>query len=113
MIFQNPRAALNPIRPVGKQIEDVLLRHGLAAVKQRVTGRLRKLVKIVDPEMRYGSYPFELSEACASALCALCLQSASIDRYEPTTGLDVTTQKATMDLVRELTRERNMAVVRY
>ena len=40
MIFQNPRAALNPIRPVGKQIEDVLLRHGLAT---RQTARNRAI----------------------------------------------------------------------
>ena len=68
MIFQNPRAALNPIRPVGQQIEDVLLRHGLAT---RQTARAKAIemlekVRIVEPEMRYGSYPFELSGACAN-----------------------------------------------
>ena len=116
MIFQNPRAALNPIRPVGKQIEDVLLRHGLATrqtARNRAIEMLEK-VKIVDPEMRYGSYPFELSGGmCQRVMIAIALacNPRLLIADEPTTGLDVTTQKATMDLVRELTRERNMAVV--
>jgi len=116
MIFQNPRAALNPIRPVGRQIEDVLLRHGLAT---RQTARAKAIemlekVKIVEPEMRYGSYPFELSGGmCQRVMIAIALacDPRLLIADEPTTGLDVTTQKATMDLVRELTQERNMAVV--
>ena len=57
MIFQNPRAALNPIRPVGKQIEDVLLRHAQASrlnAREKTLAMLEK-VKIVDPELRYNS----------------------------------------------------------
>jgi len=116
MIFQNPRAALNPIRPVGRQIEDVLLRHGLAT---RQTARAKAIemlekVKIVEPELRYGSYPFELSGGmCQRVMIAIALacDPRLLIADEPTTGLDVTTQAATMDLVRELTQERNMAVV--
>jgi peptide/nickel transport system ATP-binding protein len=116
MIFQNPRAALNPIRPVGKQIEDVLLRHNLATrptAKEKAIEMLRK-VRIVEPEMRYGSYPFELSGGmCQRVMIAIALacDPRLLIADEPTTGLDVTTQRATMDLVRELTRERNMAVI--
>lgn len=116
MIFQNPRAALNPIRQVGQQIEDVLLRHSLAT---RQTARSKAIemlekVKIVDPNLRYGSYPFELSGGmCQRVMIAIALacDPRLLIADEPTTGLDVTTQKSTMDLVRELTRERNMAVV--
>lgn len=116
MIFQNPRAALNPIRSVGKQIEDVLLRHGQAVrqtAKERAIEMLAK-VKIVDPELRYHSYPFELSGGmCQRVMIAIALacDPRLLIADEPTTGLDVTTQKATMDLVHDLTRERNMAVV--
>jgi len=116
MIFQNPRAALNPIRMVGRQIEDVLKRHGLATrqnAKSKAIEMLEK-VKIVEPEMRYSSYPFELSGGmCQRVMIAIALacDPRLLIADEPTTGLDVTTQKATMDLVRELTRERNMAVV--
>jgi len=116
MIFQNPRAALNPIRPVGRQIEDVLLRHGLAThetARSRAIEMLKK-VKIVEPELRYGSYPFELSGGmCQRVMIAIALacNPRLLIADEPTTGLDVTTQKATMDLVRDLTQDRKMAVV--
>ncbi len=116
MIFQNPRAALNPIRPVGKQIEDVLLRHAQAArddARQKAIAMLAK-VKIVEPEQRYWSYPFELSGGmCQRVMIAIALacDPRLLIADEPTTGLDVMTQKATMDLVRDLTRERNMAVI--
>ncbi|CCQ72537.1 ABC transporter ATP-binding protein [Magnetospira sp. QH-2] len=116
MIFQNPRAALNPIRPVGKQIEDVLLRHAQASrqdVKAKAIEMLDR-VKIVDPEHRYGSYPFELSGGmCQRVMIAIALSCDPrlLIADEPTTGLDVTTQKATMDLIRDLTRERQMSVV--
>ena len=116
MIFQNPRAALNPIRQVGQQIEDVLLRHSLATrqtARSKAIDMLEK-VKIVDPNLRYGSYPFELSGGmCQRVMIAIALacDPRLLIADEPTTGLDVTTQKSTMDLVRELTQERNMAVV--
>ncbi|MBL6957941.1 MAG: ABC transporter ATP-binding protein [Rhodospirillales bacterium] len=116
MIFQNPRAALNPIRPVGKQIEDVLLRHVQATrqtARDKAVAMLKK-VKIVEPEQRYWSYPFELSGGmCQRVMIAIALacDPRLLIADEPTTGLDVTTQKATMDLIRELTREQNMSVV--
>ena len=116
MIFQNPRAALNPIRPVGKQIEDVLLRHGQATRQTAHAKAVEMLdkVKILDPERRYHAYPFELSGGmCQRVMIAIALacDPRLLIADEPTTGLDVTTQKATMDLVRDLTRERSMSVV--
>ncbi len=116
MIFQNPRAALNPIRPVGKQIEDVLLRHAQADrqnAKAKAIEMLEK-VKIVEPELRYWSYPFELSGGmCQRVMIAIAIacDPRLLIADEPTTGLDVTTQKATMDLVRDLAREQNMSAV--
>lgn len=115
MVFQNPRAALNPIRPVGKQIEDVLLRHAQATrqdAKTRAIGML-KTVRIIDPERRYWSYPFELSGGmCQRVVIAIALACAPrlLIADEPTTGLDVTTQKSIMDLIRDLTLERHMSV---
>jgi peptide/nickel transport system ATP-binding protein len=116
MIFQNPRAALNPIRTVGKQIGDVLLQH-LAAqrsnVKDKAIAVLRQ-VRIANPEERYHAYPFELSGGmCQRIVIALALacQPQLLIADEPTTGLDVTTQKAVMDLVVELTRQRGMSTI--
>ncbi|MAV88717.1 MAG: ABC transporter ATP-binding protein [Rhodospirillaceae bacterium] len=116
MIFQNPRAALNPIRSVGKQIEDVLLRHVQASrynVRKKAIDMLDQ-VKIVDSKRRYWSYPFELSGGmCQRVMIAIALacNPRLLIADEPTTGLDVTTQKATMDLIQELTRNRNMSVI--
>jgi peptide/nickel transport system ATP-binding protein len=116
MIFQNPRAALNPIRKVGKQIEDVLLHHAQAArsaVRRKAIDALRR-VRIADPEQRYHAYPFELSGGmCQRVVIALALacRPQLLIADEPTTGLDVTTQKAVMDLVVELTRERGMSTI--
>lgn len=116
MIFQNPRAALNPIRPVGRQIEDVLIRHAQATrnnAKDKAIALLEQ-VKIVDPQHRYWSYPFELSGGmCQRVMIAIALacDPRLLIADEPTTGLDVTTQKATMDLVRDLTRKRSMSVI--
>ena len=116
MIFQNPRAALNPIRPVGYQIEDVLKQHQLATkqtAKSKAVEMLRQ-VKIFEPELRYKSYPFELSGGmCQRVMIAIALACSPrlLIADEPTTGLDTTTQKATMDLVKELALKRNMAVI--
>jgi peptide/nickel transport system ATP-binding protein len=116
MIFQNPRAALNPIRKVGKQIEDILLEHVQAVpsdVKEKAIEALRK-VRIANPEERYHAYPFELSGGmCQRVVIALALacQPQLLIADEPTTGLDVTTQKAVMDLVVELTRAHGMSTI--
>src|SRR5262245_25148834 len=63
MIFQNPRAALNPIRKVGRQIEDVLLEHVKAEPSQVAERAIELLdqVRIARPRERYHAYPFELS----------------------------------------------------
>ena len=117
MIFQNPRAALNPIRKVGDQIEDVLRQH---VQQSQVTDRGEKAiealeqVKIARPRERYHAYPFELSGGmCQRVVIALALASNPqlLIADEPTTGLDVTTQKAVMDLIVELTKRRNMSTI--
>jgi peptide/nickel transport system ATP-binding protein len=116
MIFQNPRAALNPIRKVGRQIEDVLRQHaevGSRERKQRAVDMLEQ-VRIARPRERYHAYPFELSGGmCQRVVIALALacRPQLLIADEPTTGLDVTTQKAVMDLIVELTRERRMSTI--
>jgi peptide/nickel transport system ATP-binding protein len=112
--------ALNPIRPVGLQIEDVLRRHAVArgadlstSLKQRAVQALRD-VAIADPERRVTAYPFELSGGmCQRVMIALALacRPSLLIADEPTTGLDVTTQAAVMDLITGLARERQMATL--
>ncbi len=116
MIFQHPRTALNPIRPVGKQIGDVLRRHAVivrADVKDRALALLAQ-VKIADPERCYRAYPFELSGGmCQRVLIAMALACtpALLIADEPTTGLDVVTQATIMDLMRELSAQNRMATL--
>lgn len=116
MIFQNPRAALNPIRKVGHQIEDVLRQHAQAGSNDRAEKAIEALeqVKIARPRERYHAYPFELSGGmCQRVVIALALacNPQLLIADEPTTGLDVTTQKAVMDLVTELTKSRGMSTI--
>ncbi len=116
MIFQNPRAALNPIRKVGRQIEDVLRQHAQvdsAALAEKAVEILDS-VRIARPRERYHAYPFELSGGmCQRVVIALALacRPQLLIADEPTTGLDVTTQKTVMDLIVELTRERGMSTI--
>ncbi|WP_027574710.1 ABC transporter ATP-binding protein [Bradyrhizobium sp. WSM1743] len=117
MIFQNPRAALNPIRKVGDQIEDVLRTHvQQAQVADHGEKAIEALeqVKIARPRERYHAYPFELSGGmCQRVVIALALacNPQLLIADEPTTGLDVTTQKAVMDLIVELTKRRAMSTI--
>src|SRR3982075_2754408 len=116
MIFQNPRAALNPIRKVGHQIEDVLEQHSQVDSSALTDKAIEILdqVRIARPRERYHAYPFELSGGmCQRVVIALALacRPQLLIADEPTTGLDVTTQKTVMDLIVELTKKRGMSTI--
>ena len=116
MVFQNPRAALNPIRSVGKQLMDALGAHvNLSAreKRERALGLLRDVL-IRDPERRFDAFPHELSGGmCQRVMIAMAVacDPALLIADEPTTGLDVTTQKTVMDLLARLTAERRMGLI--
>ena len=116
MIFQNPRAALNPIRPVGLQIADALLAHGRmsgAEARERALDLLQS-VRIRDAPARLSAYPHQLSGGmCQRVMIAIAIACAPrlLIADEPTTGLDVTTQQAVMDLLAGIVAERGMAMV--
>ena len=116
MIFQNPRTALNPIRPVGRQIADVLIRHGKLPAREaalRAVDMLRA-VGITDPGRRALAYPFEMSGGMCQRVMiatALAARPSLLIADEPTTGLDVTTQAVIMDLIADLVSELGMATI--
>ena len=116
MIFQNPRAALNPIRSVGRQLMDALGAHRDLTRKERherALGLLRDVL-IRDPERRFDAFPHELSGGmCQRVMIAMAVacDPALLIADEPTTGLDVTTQKTVMDLLARLTAERKMGLI--
>jgi peptide/nickel transport system ATP-binding protein len=116
MIFQNPRTALNPIRPVGRQIADVLIRHGNVPGREAPAQAIEMLraVGITDPARRAKAYPFEMSGGmCQRVMIAIALAAkpSLLIADEPTTGLDVTTQAVIMDLISDLASELGMATI--
>lgn len=116
MIFQNPRTALNPIRKVGHQIDDILRRHAQATglTAKGKTIELLTQVRINNPEQRYHAYPFELSGGMCQRIgiaLAIACQPQLLIADEPTTGLDVTTQKSVMDLVVDIARQRGLSTI--
>ena len=118
MIFQNPRSALNPIQTVEQTLSDVICAHArpkltTAEVREKAIEYLRQ-VKIADPELRLGAYPYELSGGmCQRIMIAavLACQPDLIIADEPTTGLDVTAQAAVMDVLIDLTHKRKMSLL--
>jgi ABC-type glutathione transport system ATPase component len=116
MIFQNPRSALNPIRAVGEQIADAITAHKRMPRDQARAQALELLraVQIRDPEKRMSAYPHELSGGmCQRVMIAMAISCnpALLIADEPTTGLDVTTQKVVMDLMTGIAAERGMATI--
>jgi len=116
IVFQNPRTALNPIRPVGVQIADVIARHDPSpprVLRERVVDALRQM-RIAEPERRAAAYPYELSGGMCQRIgiaMALACSPRLLIADEPTTGLDVTTQAAVMDLFRDAVKQRGVGSI--
>jgi len=116
MIFQNPRAALNPIRGIGDQIADAIQAHKRTPREQARAEALDLLraVQIRDPDKRMSAYPHELSGGmCQRVMIAMAVSCnpALLIADEPTTGLDVTTQKVVMELLSGIAANRGMATI--
>ena len=116
MVMQDPMTSLNPVKKVGKQIQECIeLHQGLkGAVAKKATLQILEKVGIPYPEMRYNQYPHEFSggmrQRVVIAIAVACRPQILICD-EPTTALDVTIQAQILELIRNLQAEYHMSVI--
>src|ERR1051326_3509340 len=116
MIFQEPMTALNPVVPVGRQIDEVLRAHTSLdgrARKKRILDMMEQ-VRLPQVERIFASYPHRPSGGQRQRIMiamALVLEPKLLIADEPTTALDVTTQKQILTLIRDLQRDHGTAVL--
>ena len=116
MVFQEPMTALNPSMKVGKQVAEAILNHrgvSQAEAHARAVALLEK-VGIPDPAVKARNYPHQLSGGQRQRVViaiALACEPRLIIADEPTTALDVTVQAEILELLRNLVRETNTALL--
>jgi peptide/nickel transport system ATP-binding protein len=116
MVFQEPMTALNPVMTCGDQVDELLTTHTRWSVEQRRAEILRvfERVRLPEPERMLRSYPHQLSGGQRQRIViamAVILKPALLICDEPTTALDVTTQKEILRLIADLQREQGSAVL--
>ena len=116
LVFQEPTTALNPVLSIGHQIAEALVAHGLASwgeARARAVALLQA-VSMPDPEERVADYPHQLSGGLrqrALIAIALACRPSLLIADEPTTALDVTIQAQILDLLRDLKRRFDLALL--
>ncbi|MDF1630401.1 MAG: dipeptide ABC transporter ATP-binding protein [Alcanivoracaceae bacterium] len=116
IIFQEPLSALNPLHTVARQLAESLQIHQPLSDQQARQRSLELLqrVQLPEPEIMLGRYPHQLSGGQRQRVMiaiALANNPSVLIADEPTTALDVTVQQGILDLLKELQRDMNLAVL--
>lgn len=115
-IFQDPMTSLNPIKTIGSQISEVIIKHQKKSAKEAKKMAIDLMVRTGIPfaEKRYDDYPFQYSGGMRQRIViaiALACRPNILICDEPTTALDVTIQAQILDLIRELQAEYNFTTI--
>lgn len=116
MIFQEPMTSLNPVFRCGHQVTEAIQLHqkvSFAAARDRALALFER-VKLPDPARIFQAYPHQISGGQKQRVMiamAMSCQPSLLIADEPTTALDVTVQKAILDLMRELREERDLSMI--
>ena len=116
VIFQDPMTSLDPVFKIGKQMTEMIMAHQNVTKDEAWKRAVEALSKvgIPEPEKRMNSYPYELSGGmCQRVIIAMavCCNPKLIIADEPTTALDVTVQAQVLELLKELQRDMDTAIL--
>ncbi len=115
-IFQDPQTSLNPILTIGQQLIETIQTHlnlSNSKAKEKAINLLKE-VGIKDSEKRFNDYPHQFSGGMRQRVVislSLCCEPELLIADEPTTALDVSIQSQILELIKKLTKERNLAVI--
>lgn len=116
MIFQDPSAALNPVLPIGWQLQEMFTAHNECTSKQAFSQSIDLLAKVgLDkPEKIYRQFPYQLSGGMKQRVMiamAIALKPALLIADEPTTALDMTVQAQVLEVLRNLQKEYGITIM--